>query len=73
MGNKHWISETMDEASARELAQEWVESGGQVREDYPHGGNNSDHLHLYLDDDMNNDVVINYERNTGYGDEEDRS
>ena len=43
MGNKHYGSYTMTEAEAREEAQEWVENGGHVREDYPHGGNDSCH------------------------------
>lgn len=72
-GNKHWICETMDEKDARELAEDWVKSGGQVREDGPHGGNNTDHLHLFLDNDKNNDVVLNYTRGTGYEGEEDHS
>jgi hypothetical protein len=68
MGNKHYGSYTMSEADAREEAQKWVENGGHVREDYPHGGNDSTHLHLY-DDTKSEDFVINYERGTGYDDE----
>jgi len=64
MGNKHYGSYDMTEADARNEAQSWVNNGGNVREDHPHSGNSSDHLHLY-DGNKSEDFVVNYKKGTG--------
>jgi len=66
MPNNHYGSYNMTEEAARMEAKSWVENGGQVREDRPHQGNNSSHLHLYPYGKKSEDFVVNYEKGTGY-------
>ena len=71
MSNKHEIVIETDECTAREIAQQWTESGDAwVREDHPHTGIDSDHIHMGCGEDRNTDAVLIYERGSGYDESE---
>jgi len=61
MGNKHHNGSEPEVMSREEhdyQAELWKETGGNIREDKPHGGADYPHEHWYDGNDKNNDFVV---------------
>ena len=71
MANNHVEVFHTTEADAREQVEAFIENGGGwAREDHPHTGIDSDHIHCGCEGDRNTDFVFIYDRGSGYDDSE---
>lgn len=64
MANNHLNGDNpyrMSVSEAQQELQDWTDNGGQFRVDAPHSGNNEVHVHAYIDNNSNEDILIQIE------------